>query len=446
MGIRDILRKSEDRTLEFKREVPRNKTKLLKTVVAFANGSGGIVCIGVDNDRSVRGIHEDPFALEEQLSSVIYDSISPIPNVFFQTSTVEGKVLFIIKVLPGVNKPHFLKKLGPEKGTFIRIGSTNRQADAAVLAELGRQARNISLDGEIDHVFGCEILDLGMVQKYIHWRGLNVEASLDLLVRIKAAHRYDHICHPTVGGILLFSSKLPEPYSYAGFRVSRFKGESRDELIHSTTIFSCLLIMPDEGIDFVRLYLEKNVQIQDLRRTEEYDIPLPALREAVINAICHRDYSLTGSENKLDIFSNRVEITSPGVLPLGITLEDLGQGISEIRNKTIGKIFREVGYIEQLGTGIMRMRELCRKSGLRAPEFEEVGNFFRVTLYRPQIELVPDMQAVYDLVKKLGPLGSRDIAEHLGIHQNTALKRLKELVRKGLIRKMGSGTRVVYGL
>ena len=160
MKIQEILKQPEDKSLEFKKEIPKNRQNLLKTVVAFANGAGGNIYVGVNDDRTVTGIKEEPFDLEEKLASIIYDSISPIPNVFFQTAAFEDKVIFIIRILPGVNKPYYLKKLGPEGGIFVRIGSTNRKADFQVATELRRQARNISLDQEIDPSFDCDILDM----------------------------------------------------------------------------------------------------------------------------------------------------------------------------------------------------------------------------------------------------------------------------------------------
>ena len=160
MKIEEILKQSEDKSLEFKKEVPKNRQNLLKTVVAFANGAGGNIYIGVNDERTVTGIKEEPFDLEEKLASIIYDSISPIPNVFFQTSAFKDKLIFIIRILPGANKPYYLKKLGPEGGIFVRIGSTNRKADSHVSAELRRQARNISFDQEIDPSFDCDILDM----------------------------------------------------------------------------------------------------------------------------------------------------------------------------------------------------------------------------------------------------------------------------------------------
>jgi len=107
--------------------------------VGFANGSGGHIYVGVHDDRIVTAIKEEPFDLEEKLSSIIYDSISPIRNLFFQTTTFEDKVIFIIRILSGANKPYYLKKLGPEDGIFVRVGSTNRKADSQIAAELMRQ-------------------------------------------------------------------------------------------------------------------------------------------------------------------------------------------------------------------------------------------------------------------------------------------------------------------
>jgi len=446
MKIQEILKQPEDKSLEFKKEIPKNRQNLLKTVVAFANGSGGNIYVGVNDDRTVTGIKEEPFGLEEKLSSIIYDSISPIPNLFFQTTAFEDKIIFIIRVLPGANKPYYLKKIGPEDGIFVRIGSTNRKADSQVAAELRRQARNISLDQEIDPSFDCDILDMRLLEKFTELRGLKIKSTLDYLVKIKAAQRYDHTCHPTIGGILLFCSTLPDEYSYARFRVSRFKAENRADLINSTTIHDGLLAMPEKIMDFVRLYMEKKVEISALQRKEDYDIPLPAIREGILNAICHRDYSLTGADNKLDIFSDRIEITSPGTLPLGITLQDLGEGISEVRNRFIVKIFREAGYVEQLGTGIMRIKEACRTNALPEPKFEEMGNFFKATIFRARLTLSPDLEDVFELIKQGIPLGSKEIAENLNIHQNTALKRLRQLEEKGLIHKQGRGPRVRYSI
>ncbi|MBW2217863.1 MAG: winged helix-turn-helix transcriptional regulator, partial [Deltaproteobacteria bacterium] len=120
--------------------------------------------------------------------------------------------------------------------------------------------------------------------------------------------------------------------------------------------------------------------------------------------------------------------------------------ISEVRNRFIVKIFREAGYVEQLGTGIMRIKETCRANALPEPGFEEVGNFFKVTIFRTRLTLPPDLEDVYELIKQGALLSSKQIAGELNIHQNTALKRLRQLEEKGLIYKQGSGPRVRYSV
>lgn len=446
MDIKEILRSRESRMLEFKREIPKNRKAILKTIIGFANGSGGSLYVGVNDDRFVCGIKDEPFELEESLSNFFFDTISPTPNIFYQTVSFEQKTIFVIKVLPGANKPYFIRKDGPEQGTFIRVGPTNRKADAQILAELRRQARNISLDSEVETSFDCDIFDWQILSTFLNWRGLKLEPSIDYLIKNSFAHKYNQACHLTIGGLLLFCSKLPESYEYAGFRVSRFRYDTRSDLIHSEFVNCSLLLMPQRVMEFLLLYLEKNVRLEGLQRKETHDLPIASLREAIINAICHRDYSINGSQNKLDIFSDRVEITSPGVLPTGITLEDLGLGTSEIRNKQIAKAFRQAGFIEQLGTGIIRIREACKQQGLLEPKFEEIGSFFKVTLFRPKLAMPEEVQNVFDLIKERGFMGSREIASHFKIHQNTALKRLKWLQNNGLIKKEGNGTKVRYGM
>jgi predicted HTH transcriptional regulator len=158
MNIKETINSPEGRTLEFKSKVPGKLDNILRTVIAFSNGSGGEIIIGVADDRKLIGIDQDPFEIEERLASSIHDRISPVPGVFFQTVSIDQHVIFRIKVLPGPNKPYYLKSKGQEKGTYIRVGSTNRLADEWVLTDLRRQGQNRSLDEEVETRFGCEAL------------------------------------------------------------------------------------------------------------------------------------------------------------------------------------------------------------------------------------------------------------------------------------------------
>lgn len=132
------------------------------------------------------------------------------------------------------------------------------------------------------------------------------------------------------------------------------------------------------------------------------------------------------------------------MLPTGIALADLGLGASEIRNRQIVKIFRKAGYIEQLGTGIIRMRESCRDAGLAEPQFHEIGSYFKVTFFKRQNTLPPELKAVYDFLRDRGSQASSQIAAWLDIHQNTDIKRLNKLMDANLVVKKGKGADVRY--
>lgn len=444
MNIKEIINSPEGRTLEFKREIPDKLGGILRTVVAYCNGSGGEIIIGVDDDRNLIGIDQDPFEMEERLANSIHDRVSPVPGVFFQTVSIDQYVLFRIKVLPGPNKPYYLKSKGPEKGTYIRVGSTNRLADEWILADLRRQGHNRCMDEEVEPRFGCDVFSMQVLSRYMQWRGLQAQADLGYLEKEKLAVRYNGSCHPTVGGLLLFCDSLPASYEYGGFAVAIYRGDNRATLIHSRSITCGLLDIPGMVLEAIGAYLGSKVEISSLRRDEDLEIPIVALREAVVNAICHRDYAMQGSQCKVEVFADRVEVISPGTLPTGIVLADLGLGTSEVRNRQIVKIFRKAGYIEQLGTGIIRMRESCRDAGLAEPEFNEIGSYFKVIFFRRSNTLPPELKAVYDFLRTRGSQASSQIASGLDIHQNTALKRLKKLMELNLVNKIGRGSDVRY--
>jgi len=140
MNIREKLTLPESRKLEFKGTFPA-KSDLLRTVIAFSNGAGGELIIGVDDQkREIVGV-EDALSLEEKIANIIYDSIVPIVSPYISIYTIEGKEILIVNILPGNNPPYFKKSSGVERGTYVRIGSTNRLANAELIRELQRKAQ-----------------------------------------------------------------------------------------------------------------------------------------------------------------------------------------------------------------------------------------------------------------------------------------------------------------
>ena len=117
-----------------------------------------------------------------------------------------------------------------------------------------------------------------------------------------------------------------------------------------------------------------------MRARERWNLPPAAVREAVVNAVVHADYAQRGAPVRVAIFDDRLEVENPGLLPFGLTVDDLRRGISKLRNRVIGRVFHELGLIERWGSGVQRMTAACREAGLAEPELEEIGTRFRVTL------------------------------------------------------------------
>ena len=136
----------------------------------------------------------------------------------------------------------------------------------------------------------------------------------------------------------------------------------------------------EEAIAFVQKHSLHGAEIDAVRRRELWSLPPIAVREAVINAVAHTDYAQCGAPIRLSIFDDRLEVENPGLLPFGLTVEDLPRGISKLRNRVIGRVFHALGLIEQWGSGIQRMTAACRDAGLALPVFEEIATRFRVTL------------------------------------------------------------------
>ncbi len=179
-----------------------------------------------------------------------------------------------------------------------------------------------------------------------------------------------------------------------------------------------------------------------MRRRERWNLPPAAVREAVINAVTHADYAQRGAPIRLSIFDDRLEVENPGLLPFGLTVEDLHRGISKLRNRVIGRVFHALGLIEQWGSGIQRMAAACREAGLSAPVFEEIATRFRVTLSTervgPTVLDETDQAILETLAGSKGRLTS-EVAKAIGLTPRATRTRLARLVGSGLVHEIGTG-------
>jgi predicted HTH transcriptional regulator len=257
------------------------------------------------------------------------------------------------RVYPGSHLPYYLKAKGRDKGTCIRIGSINRLADKETITRLDRKKMNISFDAEI--IYDSDI-DLNLSEfKQIYEEKTGKDIGRKQLLNLELIKTERDTQYPTNAGILLQNKEERSKYfKYAQINCARFKGTNMDFMLDQYTADEPIFRQPEAVMKFIMRNIAKSSKIGLIYRENRWEYPLTAIREAVINAVIHRDYSITGSDIKVAIFDNRLEITSPGSLPAAFDIMDIYENSSEIRNKILAPIFKELTLIEQWGNGMKK--------------------------------------------------------------------------------------------
>jgi ATP-dependent DNA helicase RecG len=247
---------------------------------------------------------------------------------------------------------------------------------------------------------------------------------------------------PTIGGVLLFGRDRERHFPDAWIQAGRFGGTDKSHIVDRVEIRSLPVRAIEEAIAFVGKHALHGADIGAVRRRERWSLPPVALREAVINAVAHADYAQSGAPIRISIFDDRLEIENPGLLPFGLTVEDLPRGISKLRNRVIGRVFHGLGLIEQWGSGVQRMIGACREAGLADPRLEEIATRFRVTIFaepfaRPSLDDTD--QAIVDALSEGEGRLTSEIAHVIGLTPRATRTRLARLVGSGLLRDVGTG-------
>lgn len=456
MELIDEIINGESKKIEFKQTLP-DKSKIIKTAIAFSNVAGGKILIGIKNNKEILGISdEEVLDLPDRISNIIYDNCYPtiIPEIYIKN--IEGKNILVIEIYPGNLKPYYIKSKGKLKGTYIRVGATNKPTDKEMIIELERQKRNVSFDEEILYDYDLNELDLALFMSDCS-ELIGKEINENDLVNLKLLKEENGIKYATNALILLANQN--NYYDYSRIKCAKFKGNNVNEFIDQKEFSGPLYEQIKSAEKFTKMYIAKKGTIQGLQRKDEYEIPIVAIREALINAVVHRDYSISGSDIKLSIFDNRLEIISPGNLPKTLNISDIKEGRSEIRNKIIARFFKEINYIEQWGTGIRRMINACKESDLEEPEFKEPGMFFKVTIIKKSTSEVPvstDKVTIstdklneneFKIIKyfeNYNTITNKDVREITGLSDSGAKKVLRNMVGKYLVIAIGENKSRYY--
>jgi len=379
MNIKEIAKQTEGRRLEFKEIMPE-RSDLAKTIVAFANDAGGEIYIGIKNSpREIVGILEDELvSMEEQISNIIYDRCYPavMPEISFVT--VDNKSLIRVIVFRGSTPPYYLKEKGKLQGTYIRVGSSNRLGDEAIIAELERRKRNITFDSEL--VMEKPVSDLQIENfKAIYQEKTGEKLNAQALKKLELTKEMQGIHYPTNALVLFSDDELRNAlFPFAKVECARFKGTQSEEFIDQKSLISNIATQAEDAYNFILRHINKGATVEGVYTVSRWEYPLKAVREVIRNAVVHRDYSLTGKDVKVAVYDDMIEITSPGLLPPSIDYAAMEARQSDARNKVIAPVFKRLGIIDQWGNGLKLVAEELKAY----PEIElrwfEVGLSFQV--------------------------------------------------------------------
>lgn len=491
MTIEEILA-GESKNIEFKESLPEKSIKYMKSVVAFANGIGGKIIFGVeDKTHKVVGVDKDNvFRMMDVIANAVSDSCEPaiIPDITLQT--VDEKTVVVVEISEGRQRPYYIKGLGKEKGVYVRVAGTTRLADEYMVKELMFEGSNRCFDQTI-----CSGWDITEEDINFLCRAMKEEAVKNAHNETQKASIRDvgkqQLC--SWGVLERKDGKLYPTYAYAiltgcgALHVTTqcgvFKGSTKEIFVDRREYTGTLWTQIDDAYQFVLRNIHMGAYFEGIYRQDVYEIPPDAIRELIINAAVHRSY-LDHGNIQVAIYDNRLEITSPGKIPMGQTLARMKEGYSKIRNEALAYAFSYMNLIEHWGSGIPRIIGKVKAAGLREPEFIGGDVDLRINIYRRQAVNVNYLEhrtqsiayadrvqekdngcrksagkmpesavkmpineqekIVCQFIMENGFITTMKATEILGVKQRRARVILGKMVEKGCLRKEGASRNTVY--
>ena len=352
---------------------------IVETCAAFATAQGGKVFVGVADDGRITGVQIGKGTLED-LANRIAQNTTPKVVPAITTQDEQGATVIIVDV-----PEHQTKPVTAFGRPYRRAGRTNQVLSASEVAELYLASRGLTWDQTVESDASLSDIDPEKVRKFLSRAIAERQWPIDPHTPVQQAiNQLDLIRNGqlTVAALLLFGQR-PQHFLVQGYlRCARFKGNSEVEFLDMKVIEGDIVAQVEEAMAFVQRNIRMAAKIEgQLARKERWEYPLDAVREGIINAVCHRDYADSGNV-VVKIFDDRLEIWNPGSLPLDLTVDDLRKSHeSKPRNKLIARAFFLIKYIEQFGTGTGRMISDCREAEVPEPEFESRATSFR-TIFR----------------------------------------------------------------
>ena len=428
---------TEGITTEFKREYT---DEIKKAVIAFANTRGGEVLIGVEDDGTVIGV-PDVDGTMLKVTNALRDSIKPDITMFLlcEKREIDGKDVVAVIVQKGTACPYYLaaKGLRPE-GVFVRQGASTVPATGSAILKMIKEtdgdeyeaARSLNQEltyQDAERFFAEEHIPFGQEQK----RTLGLVSE-------------DGVC--TNLGLLLSDQCMHTA------KLAVFQGSSKTVFKDRAEFSGSLFRQMEDIYAYIDRFNQIRAEFPGLKRVDTRDYPPEAVREAMLNAIVHRDYSYSAS-TFISIFDDRIEFVTLGGLPKEIAMSDVTMGVSVPRNRRLANIFYRLHLVEAFGTGMLKIKE-CYTDYACQPAVEVSENAFKITLPNVNYEaetanqknpLSEKEQRILKFISAQQSVSRTEIEVATSLSQSVTVRTLKKLLGLGLIQKRGKGKNTVYG-
>ncbi len=441
--LKILIAEGEGLTVEFKEKYT---PKIDRDIVALANAKGGFIVLGVNDEGKIVG---------EKLTNIMKAEILSLarncdPHITIsKVSPVDSVV--VIEVAEGDEKPYSCSS-----GYFRRLDAVTQKMSQKEVRTMFRHTVDMTFEDLPRKDFTLADVSLAKVKTFLRETGASfkvTKANLASFLSSLGIYKEGIINN---AGALMFAAEVKKFVFHSESILVAFKGTDKVHIYDRKDVCDDLLTQLTEAMAFLKKHLNVRSVIRELDRTDIYEIPLDALREALVNALIHRDYSMRGTSIYVNVFDDRVEITNPGGLPAGITKDNFGKE-SIRRNLIIADLFHRMGKVERMGTGIGRMRNLVREAGLKPPDFTSDTFFHAVFQRNPEhalksaagrgvekrlaeglVEgLAESQRKILALVEKTPSISKQELSRKIRISTTAIDKNIQVLKKKGLLERVG---------
>ena len=425
----------ETENIEFKSQFTE---EIYKEVIAFANTDGGIVYVGIDNDGNVIGL-ADADQEYTRITNGIRDAIMPDVTMFVRFTIQDSKVVRIA-VSEGTNKPYYLKGKGLKpSGVYVRQGTSSVPASPEQIRRMIKES-----DGDMFEEMRSIEQDLTFEAAAAAFKKYGVEFGPEKYRALGVTQKNDELYTNLA---LIISDQCAHTT-----KVAVFGDDSNTTFKDNKEFGGSVFKQLEDTYTYLMLCNKTAATFKGLERIEKQDYPEGALREALLNALVHRDYSFSGSVI-INVNDEKMEFISIGGLLPGLSIDDIRIGISQPRNKKLAEVFHRLHLIESYGTGIRKLYKLYENCPLQ-PVIEATPNAFTITL--PNMNATPDsiseqksavtpqMQKVLSFISEHGQITDAEVQSLLGIKKTRAFNLIKQMRDMELVQMLGRGEEKRY--